>query len=664
MLEAYYTLDTTVDAFDAAPFRAAVAARFFGVSADDVILEVSAASVAVTARVRLPATTSLAAQEAALDVLGSAVTTSQLATAVGVAVVMNQAPALRGELVLAPFPPPSPPPRPPPRPPPSLPPSPPPPLPAWPPTLSPPPPVEGLSAGSAAAIAGGATLLVVCVASTVCVYAWLAQEARRAAEAKEKADAQKRLETRKRNAAVRGAAQLAMAAGRNDALQERREAQARMADALEEVAAMRSLELTHEEEDDEEEEEEEDLSQEEEEEEEGQSKEEEEEGQSKEEDLSREGDQEEAGSSELEAGTGELEAEQAAVAVAKEGKAGASQKAREGKERSITFGSSPRRSDEIKIVERERTVDREIIRYVPTRVGGATTASTASDAGGTCVGGLSAEALRELIRSELKQAREGEEGGSGGGKATGDDDGRRRRTSQVRRSSYLEDAEEGTPLPLPGAADVADAGARHASSSRLRRQLAAETQRRLEAARRAEREAQQNPQPAGWRNPLLPACGDQQSTAAAPLRPTPLRVLPSPGPGSPVRHAPPPQPPLPHCKRPAHSRSRPPSLRPSQQHHGASSPQPVCRTQPLSSPPPRSVRLSPSTSPSRHAPPAPRAAAALIRNTRPTETHLPLDPAARAAVLRARAVALAARREAREAAARERAARVHDRFFV
>ena len=68
-------------------------------------------------------------------------------------------------------------------------------------------------------------------------------------------------------------------------------------------------------------------------------------------------------------------------------------------------------------------MDREVIRYVPTRrsggAGGGTTASTASDMDDTRVSGMTAEALRELIRSEIQQTREANDwradyGGGGG----------------------------------------------------------------------------------------------------------------------------------------------------------------------------------------------------------------------------------------------------------
>ena len=140
MLEARYTIASTVDAFDAAAFRATIAAQFFGVSAADVLLEVTAASIAVITRVRLPSTTTQAAQEAALAVLGSADTTSQLEAALGVSLVLDETPKLRGAAVEAPSPPPAPPPSPPPSSPPALPPSPPPPLPEWPDAPSPPAP--------------------------------------------------------------------------------------------------------------------------------------------------------------------------------------------------------------------------------------------------------------------------------------------------------------------------------------------------------------------------------------------------------------------------------------------------------------------------------------------------------------------------------------------
>ena len=79
-----------------------------------------------------------------------------------------------------------------------------------------------------------------------------------------------------------------------------------------------------------------------------------------------------------------------------------------GKQLHVEFaGDSPRRADEIKIVERERTVDREIIRYVPTHHPSAgDTATTTSGGYDGATGWLSPEAVREIIRSELREARQ------------------------------------------------------------------------------------------------------------------------------------------------------------------------------------------------------------------------------------------------------------------
>ena len=68
----------------------------------------------------------------------------------------------------------------------------------------------------------------------------MAAERRRAAAAQVREEEQRKLEARRRAAAVRGAAQLAMAAGRADALHDERMRRDWLAGAMQDVAAMRS----------------------------------------------------------------------------------------------------------------------------------------------------------------------------------------------------------------------------------------------------------------------------------------------------------------------------------------------------------------------------------------------------------------------------------------
>ena len=62
--------------------------------------------------------------------------------------------------------------------------------------------------------------------------------------------------------------------------------------------------------------------------------------------------------------------------------------------------SSPRHSDEIKIVERERTVEREVIRYVPSR--SREGCAHRDDDGGT-IASLRVDELRDMIRDTLRE---------------------------------------------------------------------------------------------------------------------------------------------------------------------------------------------------------------------------------------------------------------------
>ena len=227
-------------------------------------------------------------------------------------------------------------------------------------------------------------------------------------------------------------------------------------------------------------------------------------------------------------------------------------------------------------------------------------------------------------------------------------------------------------------------------------------------------EARRDSLPTGWRNPLLPteqlpstllsATGTSGGAEAeppvqlqvlrSPPRRAPARVVPTRdrrSPGSPALSSGPPPPPPPPRRMPLppHARSRPPSSRPQRNqlptspprmHRSSRTPpsqqpqqpqqpqqlptaagQPYSRTQPSGGP----RRLSPSRQaqdprntayPGPPRPPEPlrrgHVAAPLARLWLWPTPRSPLDPAARARRLRARAVALAARREAREAEAR------------